>query len=133
MDAQCSEEIPTKERNKLYSAMGRMFEAATNGKNPQNIHAAVLARYAEEKNSPACYFGFLKQWCNDTTCANITFNEHHVSQSAGLPKLRRRLSTWTYDCPELLLSLSLCVYILTIYIYIYVIYKYIYMFRGPCH
>ena len=58
--------------------MGRLFDAAANGKHPLNIKPEVVARYVEDKASgDGKLFWLLKEWVSDTTCANVTVAESH--------------------------------------------------------
>ena len=61
--------------------MGRLFDAASAGKNPMNIPAPVIARYAEDKGSRQLMLTLLKEWVTDTSCATISYNEHHIAIS----------------------------------------------------
>ena len=79
--AECSTDVPIKVRNRLYAAMGRVFDAAANGRNPLNIQPAVVARYVDEKGSQAASFKMLKEFVADTSCATMTFDEKHVLSS----------------------------------------------------
>ena len=79
--AECSTDVPIKVRNRLYAAMGRVFDAAANGRNPLNIQPSVVARYVDEKGSQAASFKMLKEFVADTSCATMTFDEKHVLSS----------------------------------------------------
>mgnify|MGYP001307863007 CR=1 FL=1 len=79
--AECSTDVPIKVRNRLYAAMGRVFDAAANGRNPLNIQPAVVARYVDEKGSQAASFKMWKEFVADTSCATMTFDEKHVLSS----------------------------------------------------
>ena len=79
--AECSTDVPIKVCNRLYAAMGRVFDAAANGRNPLNSQPAVVARYVDEKGSQAASFKLLKEFAADTSCDTMTFDEKHVISS----------------------------------------------------
>ena len=82
--AECITDVPTKARNRLYAAMGRVFDAAANGRNPLNIQPAVVARYVDEKGSQATSFKMLKEFVADTSCATMTLMRsrcYHMSDT----------------------------------------------------
>ena len=70
-------DVPVKERNKLYAAMGRLFEAVSKGKPRFSISPAQLARYTEAKADTNLMFPLLQEWVKDTTCAQVEVAERH--------------------------------------------------------
>ena len=73
LKAEGSAEVPITERNRLYRAMGRVFEAVQNGRTgfpgALKITPAMVARYDEAKKarSPGALFHFLQEWVQDTS------------------------------------------------------------------
>ena len=73
LKAEGSAEVPITERNRLYRAMGRVFEAVQNGRTgfpgSLKITPAMVARYDEAKKarSPGALFHFLQEWVKDTS------------------------------------------------------------------
>ena len=61
--------------------MGRVFDAVANGKNPLKIPAPVIARYSEDKSNKVQMLSLLKEWVLDTSCATISYSEHHKTIS----------------------------------------------------
>ena len=66
-------DLPIKERNRLYSAMGRVFKAVQDGRTgfpgSLKITPAMVAKYNEAKStrSPGALFQLLQEWSKDTS------------------------------------------------------------------
>ena len=78
-------DVNLKLRNKLYAALKRIMMMAENEK--VHVPGAVVARYHEAVKSskgvkgPNALWNLMKEWCQDTTCAKVSFSEHHVRES----------------------------------------------------
>ena len=73
LKAEGSAEVPITERNRLYRAMGRVFEAVQNGRKgfpgSLKITPAMVARHdeAKKKREPQALFHLLQEWVKDTS------------------------------------------------------------------
>ena len=70
VDATCPKDVPLKERNKLYAALGRAAKL-------EACPPAALARYTKDRQDPTKMFKLLKEWVLDPSWGKVTLHEEH--------------------------------------------------------
>jgi len=70
VDASCPTDVPIKDRNKLYAAMGRSVKG-------DSVPAACVARYTTERQTTNGMFKLLQEWVQDPTWGKVTVLESH--------------------------------------------------------
>lgn len=70
VDASCPGDVPVKERNKLYAALGRAAKM-------EACPPAALARYTKDRQDPTNMFKLLKEWVLDPCWGKVQLREEH--------------------------------------------------------
>ena len=74
-----SQDIPKKDRNKLFAAINRNIDKP-------EVPAQVLARWTMDRKCHKTAFLFMKEWAEDTTFASCTVTEEHNRRIAAYTK-----------------------------------------------
>ena len=71
LDATVPSDVDLPTRCKLYSAINRMMERPY-------VNPKIVARWSADSHSNAKKFQFLKEWVQDTSCAEMLVKEKHT-------------------------------------------------------